>query len=472
MSNYRLILRTVNSGFPTPFQDTTLGKVLSHEQLDNNFITLKRNLIHSGSTSGMTLILNKIDGETISVDMSGLIAAGDTYVTGGTVTGGTDLILTRSDNVDIAIDLGFGSSNYSEYVNITATTADNYIGTSDSSITGYSSGIIYMVTFTETNSDTGTTMDIDGVGPIDMFVPTEDGLEGPVPSGITTGITYFMVYNGDSFQLFDTDPSSSSPVLYTNPAPVPVTIGGIVAGSTFSATTMQEMWDLLLYPYLNPAFSSFSIAGQTTTLEVGNSIVGGSKTFNWNTTFSGNIIPNTVKIKNVNTNSIISTPASGIANDGTEVISISTVTRTTAGNQRWTIYARTVRNINIARSFTVNWYNRIYYGTSSATTLTANQITGLTSTLLTNSAIRTYDLDAGNYKYICIPTAITNPTLFKDASTNLTVAMAGPSEGYTTLNNGYYVDQVVVTNAFGLNVTYDVYRSKNILGGVLSIITS
>jgi hypothetical protein len=241
---------------------------------------------------------------------------------------------------------------------------------------------------------------------------------------------------------------------------------------TFTGATMQQMWDTLLYPYMNPAFGSFLIAGQSATLEVGATITGGSRTFNWSTSYSSNILPNTVKIKNLNTNVIISTPATGIANDGSEVISIASVTRTSAGSQSWAIYATTNRNIVISRTFTVTWYNRIYWGTSSLTALTATALTGLTGTVLTTSALRTYNFAGGDYKYICIPTALANPVLFKDASTNLTVAMAGPSDGYTILNNGNYVRQVVVTNAYGVNITYDVYRTKNTLGGAIDIITS
>jgi len=211
----------------------------------------------------------------------------------------------------------------------------------------------------------------------DMFVPTEDGLVGPVPSGFTTGITYFMVYNGDSMQVYDTNPSSSI-FYYTNPAPVPTTIGGILAGMTFSGATLQYMFDTLLYPYTNPTFTTFSILGQATSLEVGATISGGPKTFSWNITYSGNVKPNTVKIKNLATAAIISTPASGMTNDGTEVISISSVTKNVAGSQTWTAYATTKKNVTIARNFTVTWYNRRYYGTSTLTALTASDITGLT----------------------------------------------------------------------------------------------
>ena len=43
----------------------------------------------------------------------------------------------------------------------------------------------------------------------------------------------------------------SSGSTYTNSNPTPVTIGGIPAGSTFSGKNLQEMFDLLLYPFLS-----------------------------------------------------------------------------------------------------------------------------------------------------------------------------------------------------------------------------
>lgn len=431
----KLILRSQTS----PYGDITKGSVLSHADVDNNFINLKGSDIYTAQTSGDTISLVRLDGETIDIEIAALS--------------------------------GY-TPQYDQTVVVAASSPDNYIGVATPSITGYSTNTIYTVTFDQTNSTSATTINIDGVGTLDLLVPTENGLEGPVPSGITTGITYFMVYDGTEMQLFDENPAPTSPILYTNLAPVPTTIGGVVAGMTFSGATMQQMFDTLLYPYMNPTFNTFSIVGQTASLEVGATIAGGARTFSWGTTYSANILPNTIKIRNLNTGVIISTPATGIANDGSEVISIASVTRTTSGTQTWRIEATTNRSLVISRNFAVTWYNRIYFGTSTATTLTASAITGLTSSLLTTSALRTYNMPAGGYKYICIPTALANPSLFRDASTNLTVAMAGPSDGYNILNNGYYVQQVVVTNAFGVNITYDVYRTKNTLGGAINIIAS
>ena len=60
MPNNKLILRSINSPWVTPFNDITTGSVLSWGDVDNNFIYLKGELIYSALTSGSDLILKKI----------------------------------------------------------------------------------------------------------------------------------------------------------------------------------------------------------------------------------------------------------------------------------------------------------------------------------------------------------------------------------------------------------------------------
>lgn len=55
MSNY-LILRTLTS----PYNDVTKGSVLSHPELDGNFIFLKGNIIYTAETIGATVTLKNI----------------------------------------------------------------------------------------------------------------------------------------------------------------------------------------------------------------------------------------------------------------------------------------------------------------------------------------------------------------------------------------------------------------------------
>lgn len=85
MANNNLILRTLNSGFPTPFQDTTLGSVLSHADLDNNFIYLKSEIIYTATTSGTVVNFNKIGGNNFYLDLAPIIDSTDNYTTGATL---------------------------------------------------------------------------------------------------------------------------------------------------------------------------------------------------------------------------------------------------------------------------------------------------------------------------------------------------------------------------------------------------
>lgn len=89
MYNNKLILRTLTSPYPI---DSTINSVLTHQDIDSNFIYLKSGLIESGSTSGTNIIFTKNDGSTVSIDVSQIANSGSTvnnYFSGGTgaVTG-------------------------------------------------------------------------------------------------------------------------------------------------------------------------------------------------------------------------------------------------------------------------------------------------------------------------------------------------------------------------------------------------
>jgi hypothetical protein len=259
--------------------------------------------------------------------------------------------------------------------------------------------------------------------------------------------------------------------LYTNAEATPVTIGGIPSGSTFLDQTMQQMWDALLYPYQYPAFSAFSISGQNTLIEVGVTI-SGSKTFLWSTTNSSNVQSNSIIIKDV-TNTI--TLATGLANDGSEVIALPTpIQKTTQATHQWGIEGTNTNASIFTGSFTVSWLWRMYYGPSTNTTLTETNIEALANSGLASGFSGTFAYAGGGYKYFCFPDSFGSPVSFKDASTNLNVAMASSIDDafYSNIANGLYYGLVSVTNTYSQTTNYRVYRSKNILGGSISIIVA
>jgi hypothetical protein len=246
---------------------------------------------------------------------------------------------------------------------------------------------------------------------------------------------------------------------YTNTTPVPVTLGGISASSTFSAVPLTEMFDRLLYPYQAPAFTAFSMSAQSTILEVGDTISGGTRTFQWTASNASNVSASSISIFDW-TNSTTVPIAFNLANDGTEDVSISARSKTTATSHVYRISGSNTQNTGFSRDYTVNWRWRMYWGTGSFASATASDITGslISSSLVTNST-GTFTFGAGGYKYIAYPTVFGLKSSFKDANTGFDVDMLS---AVTT----------VVSNSFGVGTDYYVHRSTNVLGGTLTITVS
>jgi len=251
---------------------------------------------------------------------------------------------------------------------------------------------------------------------------------------------------------------------FTNSAATPSAIGGISAGSTFSAQTMQQMWNALLYPYQAPAFSSLSL-GISSPKEVGYDITT-SQTFTWGTTNPSNISANTISIAGYNL-----TTLTGLANDGSEPVTFTgVVTRSSGdgpGTRSWTIQGTNSNGGTFNTSLSIQWDWRMYVGTSTNIILTEAQIEALANyNSVKNGFTGTFNLSAGGYKYFCFANAYGSASSFTDTSNNLNVAMYA---GYGNTANGFSYDLVSVTNVEGETTTYKVYRTLNQLGGSINI---
>jgi len=253
---------------------------------------------------------------------------------------------------------------------------------------------------------------------------------------------------------------------YTNSAATPSTVGGISAGSTFSGKTMQQMWDSLLYPYQYPAFSTFTlgIGGQQ---EIGYDIAV-SQTFTWAATNPSNVSANTISIAGYNL-----TTLNGLPNPGsTGVTFTGVVTRGSGdgpGTRSWSIQGINSNAGTFSSSLAIEWNWRFYAGTSTNTSLTAANITGLTDYNALNGQLHsgTFAMSAGGYKYFCIANIYGSPSSFVDNSNNLNVAMYA---GYANTDGyGNKYDLVSVTNTYGETTSYKVYRTLNQLGGTITI---
>lgn len=369
--------------------------------------------------------------------------------------------------------LGQQQTVASSNIRVSASGIDNYSGVATPSIATYSSTDLYLVDFDNINTGATATLNINGLGAQEIIKFDEFGPIGLTAGGeINVGQIYYVTWDGNNFQLFDMNPQSSSPVTYTNASPVPTTLGGIVAGMTFSDTTMKQMWDLLLYPYQQPSFTSFSFNHGGSTREVGNNLLGGTYSFVWSTSYPVNVQPNSVAIKN-NTTGV--TLISATANDGVAALGIATVSTVAPATHQWKISALRTNSTVISTTITIGWYWKRFNGTQSATSLNAAQIAALNgsgSGVLASSRTGTYVYGVGSYKYFAWPTSFGAPVLFRDSATNLAVAMAGIAEGYTTPAGVYYAQVVSVTNTYGKTTNYYVFRTRNILGGSINIVVT
>jgi len=410
MSN-NLILRTQTS----PYGDETKGSVLSQAELDNNFIFLKGLDINNVSLDGTTLLLNRLNGETISVNLDDFRGpagpageAGQQGPAGAAGPAGAN---------------GTGSVTAATYSSITGIlTLDNTNGSSinvDGFITGGSADST-LGTLTLNNSD-GTSIII---------------------NGFSTGTT----------------------PTYTNSTPTTAPLGGIAQGATFVSQTMQQMFDALLYPYQPPAFTSFARTNLTTVYEVGQSIPIGLQTFSWDASNSSNVSANTVTIKQLSPST--TTLASGLPDVPSTAITlsinISSSTATVSALNLYSITAIDTQGTSFTRNITAFWRNRWYYGKSPNTSITAAQASGLTNTALvanvTNSYVTWPSTASPQYGYLVIPDSISQPSNLRDSTTGC----FGSNIPYSSIGT------LTFNNVYGISTTYNVYRTTNAFAGSLN----
>jgi len=262
---------------------------------------------------------------------------------------------------------------------------------------------------------------------------------------------------------------------FMNPDPTTISVGGIAAGTTFPVPiTLQQFGDLLLYPYQSPGFTSFSIQGVANPLEVGASIPA-SVTFLWGTSQPANVQTDSIDIIDVTGGNI--TLASGIANDGSEPIVMGgAITKTSAVSHSFRIQGINTQSGAFNTTSTYNWRWRGYWGVNAATVLSEAQIEALAGNGLVTGIAGTYSTGAGGYKYLCIPNVIGGQiNSVKDQSTGLNVPMVLNTDhpSYSNVDGGgFYYALVSVTNSYGVTTNYRLYRTRNSLGGAVTLVVT
>jgi hypothetical protein len=254
----------------------------------------------------------------------------------------------------------------------------------------------------------------------------------------------------------------STDSIYTNPNPTPTTIGGIPSGSTFSGKTLKEMFDMLLYPYQAPAFSSFS-SSLFGTYEVGQSLPPGIATVNYSIVNPSNVSPNSgIQSTSIPGATFTNPNPINLSASGSFTLNVPNSSRLTApGTMTISLQGTNTQSGTFNTSGTMTWRHRIFYGNSLNFVLSGSDVQGLAGSLLAANSPRTYSFPAGpgTYKWICYPDSMTLLTSFTDTGTGFSVPFEPPIS-------------VSVTNPYGVTISYNCHRSTNFLGGAISIAAS
>jgi len=233
----------------------------------------------------------------------------------------------------------------------------------------------------------------------------------------------------------------------TTSDPVPTDHGGLESGTTITGLNACEVLQQILYPYQYPSFTAFYMDSQSSTLEVGDTVAGGTRVFRWNTSNSSNIKENSIEIIDVNAGTTL---ASGLANDGQESVDIGSDKRlTSAGSYVWRIKGVNTKNESFTRNYSVRWLYRIYWGPATTDTLDEAGVKALSNNQLKTSFNGTYNfsaVDGEDYYYIVYPSSW------------------GSINQATDCDNGFgwdisEVGNVNITNDYGVTTSYKLVRT-------------
>ena len=263
--------------------------------------------------------------------------------------------------------------------------------------------------------------------------------------GSVEGVTLAQT-TGSGTDVIMSQKAVSDRIQYTNSTPMPPAVGGAKTGTTFNKTPINDVLDMLLYPYQNPSFSAFNIDGQPSgNFELGYTYPAGNKLFTWSNSNPGNLKENSITLNS----------ESGLPNTGSKVQLVPELTKNVAGAHIFTIKAKNTNDVEFSRTITLSWLMKRYWGASSSEELTDAEILAFSQELSTNkNKSLKYDCTGGKYFYFAYPSSFGN-------ADNITVeSMAW---------NGYVLVKRNVVNIHGISIPMNIYRSMELLNGQVNV---
>lgn len=303
----------------------------------------------------------------------------------------------------------------------------------------------FVIVFGSDNTDAAT-FKLNDLNEIDIELDGE-----PLTGGeIKNNTLYLAHYDGAALQLMATKSEKfTSDVTFV--LGNGKTFGKYSNGQTAAWTglsAVQAMQDAAI-EYIHPAFNSFSISGQATTVEVGTTL-SGSKTFTWSIAANSGVV-NTIDIYDVTAGSAL---VAGTSNDGTQAQTVTTFQLNSNGaTYSWRGVANNSSPTGTVNSSNFTVTSRFYrfYGAASSLPTNSSEVRALSSNAFHTGAT-TYNLNTGTSLtrfIVALPPSVTIASVI-----DLDALEANITSEYVLTGT------VSVNDAGGTSRTYNLYQMQ------------
>ena len=408
------------------------------------------------------------------------------------------LITQTPTNIDVYYYIGTRLSDFSTKtqtnIRVTATvssTPDVYFATqSNPMIDSYQSNYIFLVDFFNYNTGATLSLNINSIGTVSVFKPTSAGPQPLVvgdiigATGGTAGPVYYLVYNnsGNYFEFFYTNPVSTS-ANFTNPVSTNYTVGGVESGYSFNDVKLIDMFNDIFYPEKMGKIGTFSLGlnnlAVSKTFEVGQTMTGGLYyTFSWVLDNQYDFKDRSLRIEDITLvtqsqtfwqapSAIPFTQSTGLTGPMGFLFPTS-IKSDYPAKRTFRLSIERSNGTRVHKDYEIDWIWKVYYGSSTFSTLTSSQVVGLSRKALSKTSIGSWSFSSDGFIYLGFPND--NAYDFDNISyKGLPLALAGTPSGYSFSYGDLNYLFVTVSNINGLNKQYKIYRSKNQINATFSV---
>ncbi len=239
--------------------------------------------------------------------------------------------------------------------------------------------------------------------------------------------------------------------LYTNSHPIPFDVGQIKAGTRFKNADLRVVFTKLFYGFDFPEFDTFFVQNTDNIdiggrFEIGYTIPAGDYLFNFNI-----INPELLEEKSIFIEHDGVLLAEQLDNISPVTIALTEFQKVTAGDTVFKISGYDTTGVTFQKDYIVQYQYRIYYGEYTddiEDTGLPNPLSILRATELVSDIKSEYFFLGVGYKWFCYPENLGKNYIFYELTSDIAVIFEYPRK-------------ITITNEYGVDVTYNCYRTIN-----------